>query len=286
MEKTDSSARDVYWKVEMEQCHKGIHKLFTNDIRGAEAIFLQGFMKDGVILEPPGSEKRDLRFAYGMGNAICSFILGVATFEKDQLDDCLERIWIAEKLTHVNDWLGNRLMGGLCYLIAGVIRVIQHSWIKAAYCIIKSWRIIQYLGKECEVYKGVERPEIISCHELCVGVFNLVVSLLPPLLVKVASVLGFHGDRKKALELIHNCWKAEAMFSPVAAAAILSFHLEIKTFLGEECSEEELALCEEVLVWGEKKYPGGIVFIFNRAIFISLIKIPIKVCNSSSHWNL
>jgi len=89
----------------------GLKLIFNHRFEEAEAKFLKHFRKvNGEILPKKPCFRRDVRCAYALGHAVVSFILGVATFQKDQLDETVNRVWVAQELTNVDDFVGNKLI--------------------------------------------------------------------------------------------------------------------------------------------------------------------------------
>lgn len=58
-----------------------------------------------------------------------------------------------------------------------------------------------------------------------VGVFNVVISILPPVVLRLVQVLGFSGDRELGLRLLRECLSLNAIRSPIAAFALLFYHV-------------------------------------------------------------
>jgi hypothetical protein len=59
----------------------------------------------------------------------------------------------------------------------------------------KSWKAYQAALTELDHYKGSDKEELQGWCYFGTGLFNLLVSILPPSVVKVAELIGFSGDR-------------------------------------------------------------------------------------------
>lgn len=96
-------------------------------------------------------------------------------------------------------------------------------------------------------YEGVEKEEVLSTIRVILGIFNLVISILPSSLVRVAQFAGFEGKRENALNYLKLTWKSETVFSPLAASVLLSYALELKQFLDIPTTNDDWDMCQEIL---------------------------------------
>lgn len=268
------------WEMNVKDAKTGLKQIFNHQFAAAEANFLVHIRAPtGEIIPSPGHFKRDIRSAYALGHAVVSFILGVATFQKDQLDETLERVWTAQELSNVDEFIGNRLMRILTWLIAGVIRVLKHQWMKCAYNFANASRGILSIQEEALNWEGVEKEEVVSTIQIILGIFNLVISILPPTLVMVAQLIGFEGNRENAINYLKKTWKSETVFSPLAAMVLLSYALELKQFLDIPSTKDDAILCKEILDWSDRDYKHSIMFNMMRSNLMFMNGDPLEACN-------
>jgi len=283
-EPTDTKSREStdaeLWETNVHDAKLGLKQIFNHQFEQAEANFLAHYrLPTGEIMPNPAHFKRDIRSAYALGHAVVSFILGVATFQKDQLDETLARVWTAQELSNVDEFVGNKLMRILTWLVAGVIRVLKHQWIKCAYNFAYASRGILNVQQEALNWEGVEKDEVVSTIQIILGIFNLVISILPPTLVKVAQFVGFEGDRENAIFFLKKTWKSETVFAPLAAMVLLTYALELKQFLDIPSSKEDKVLCKEILEWSERDYKQSIMFNMMRSNLMFMNGDPLEACN-------
>jgi len=278
--KTQVCTEAELWETNVKDAKWGLKLIFNHQFVAAEEIFQAHYRTtDGAIMSNPTHFRRDIRSAYALGHAVVSFIIGVSTFQKDQLDEALARVWTAQELSNVDEFVGNRLMRILTWLVAGVIRVMKHNWIKCAYNFANASRGIIGVQEIALNWQGVERDEIVSTIQIILGIFNLVISILPPTLVRVAQLVGFEGNRENAINYLIATWKSETVFAPLAAMVLLGYALELKQFLDIPSTDEDKFLCKEILEWSEKDFGESIMFNLMRSNLMFMNGDPSKACD-------
>jgi len=253
---------EALWQEDMNKMALGTRLLFLNDFDGAETMFLSGMKNDRSGTVAADGEVRDVRGAFALEYALVSVIRGVASLADDQLDECLERLWYAEELaSNDSEWIGKSMVRGIVTLVGGVIQCLQHSFVKGVYNILKSWMWIKTLQTKAINYEGKEREVIRSCALLTLGIFNLLLSLLPASMLKAATFLsGFHGDRDLGLKMLLDCWREEGMFAPWGALIWVAYNVDTKTFLDEKLSDADMTTCEDIFRWASRTYPNSLFF--------------------------
>ena len=266
------------WEASVASIREGTRLYLTNDFAAAEALFKLGMGTEAASLatdqvkqdeedeEPPPTvdsiEARDVRGAFALQFAVVGLMRGVASLANDQLDECLTRLWEADRLASLDTpWVGKKVTRGVCTLVAGVVQCLQQNLVRGVYNIVRSWQWIRYLRSEALEYQGVGASVVRSAAQLALGVFSLTLSLLPPHLIAAASwSTGFEIDREAGLALLRTCQEEEGIYSPIAALALLTFELDTKVFLGEAQSVDELAACERIIEWASTRFQDSVFF--------------------------
>ncbi len=138
-------------------------------------------------------------------------------------------------------------------LLGGIIQILQHSIIKGVYNILKSWIWVKEVPGALD-FAGKERRVVRSAALFCLGVFNVLLSLLPQAMLSTAAFLsGFKGDRNEGLGMLHTCWVEEGMLSPWATLVWTAYHIDTKTFIGERQTEEDFLECAKLFEWARKR---------------------------------
>ena len=284
---------EAKWEATVASLREGTRLYLTNDFTGAEKLFREGMGVDGdkpapaVSIgdddsnddEPAGTveddslEARDVRGAFALQYAIVGLMKGVASLANDQLDECLARLWEADALATLDtNWVGKKVVRGVCTLCAGVVQCLQQNIVRGVYNILRSWSVgIRYLRSEALEYRGVGSSVVRSAAQLALGVFAIILSMLPPTMVRAASwSTGFEIDREAGLAMLRTCQEEGGIYAPIAALALLSIELDTKTFLGESQTAADLAYCEGILDWAAER--------FEDSVFFSLLRAELHAC--------
>ena len=220
------------WERDMERMNKGTDLVFQNKFEEAEEVYLAGMKEneeahsgdnDGQVINVAGAVEHDLRGAFALQYALTEVIKGLASLSDDQLDECLKRMWEADRLASEMDaWIGRDVCRGICTACAGLVQILQHNLVKGAWNLMKSWIWIKQLTGDAALnYEGQEREVIRSSALFCVGLFHYLISLLPPSITSTAAWLsGVGGDRVEGMALLWRCWEEEGMLSPWAGESI------------------------------------------------------------------
>lgn len=112
--------------------------------------------------------------------------------------------------------------------------------------------------------QGVLKQQTIgSKHEvgaikLGFGGFSLVISMLPPKLLRLLSVLGFRCDRKAGLRDIEESLCSGGLRSSASGMLLLSYHVILPAFFSiPQEREQHIECAERVLATLHEMYPGS-----------------------------
>jgi len=268
------------WEADICTVREAWSHFLQNDFATAESLFRRGMGEATaaaaaveVAAEPDAEEddeapsddrveRRDTRGAFALQYALVGLLRGVSTLSDEQLPECKSRLWHADALASLDtDWVGKRVVRGVCTLCAGIVHCLQREPVRGVFHILRSWRWLRSLKTEALEYRGVGCEVVRSSALLGLGGFALVLSLLPPHLVRAAAyTTGFEVDRAAGLAMLRTCVREGGIYAPVAALGWLAFHIDSKTFLGEEQGEEELDECSALLRWAAGEYPSSLFF--------------------------
>jgi hypothetical protein len=258
------------WEEDVAAMHAGTRLYLSNELAQAEALFQRGMAgregqpaggavaaddEDGDGASPRASddavERRDTRGAFALQYAIVGLLRGIASLQDDQLLECRNRLWEADRLAALDaPWVGRKVVRGVCIFVAGLVQCMQRDPVRGVWHILRSWQYLRHLRSEALEYDGVGREIVRSAALMSLGAFALVLSLLPPQLVRAASwSTGFEIDRATGLDLLRTCQREGGIYAPIAALGWLAFHIDSKTFLGETQLASELDECAELLAW-------------------------------------
>lgn len=105
----------------------------------------------------------------------------------------------------------------------------------------------------------------IGAVKLGFGGFSLAISMLPPKLLRLLSVLGFPCNRKAGLCAIEEALKGGGLRASVSGVLLLSYHVILPSFFSIPMEREEhVHSAEEVLCVLDEKYPDSFFLSFYR----------------------
>ncbi len=138
----------------------------------------------------------------------------------------------------------------------------QQSYLKGAWNIKSSWGYYKTAAAELAANASsgaTNAPELVCACKCGTGFFNLMVSLLPPTIVTIASWIGFSGDRDQGLEDLRDSVRSDQSMSPFAAMMLLSYLCGISAQVGD-CNAAYMEEARALLNWVEERYPKSIIF--------------------------
>lgn len=125
-----------------------------------------------------------------------------------------------------------------------------HSQYKACY----SWLL------EVEQNGMIVDENVSSGIRMGIGTFNLVLSLLPPRILKVLEFVGFSGDRELGIAELRKASKGRTLYSALSSVTLLFDHCVTSSLLGFE--ESGVGDAEELLAEMDRRYPKSHVFTY------------------------
>eukprot|EP00898_Chlorokybus_atmophyticus_P006778 jgi/Chlat1/7100/Chrsp57S06731 len=138
------------------------------------------------------------------------------------------------------------------HLMVGLLMLIKasESWTsipKASYSLRKAWLSYQKCLQSLEQLRTPSRSRemVAGAVHFGVGLFNMLVSLIPPGLITFAEFLGFSADRDKGLSLLQKSASSNSSRAFVAAFMLMQYHTVLSSFLPFDrahCAETERLL--------------------------------------------
>ncbi|CEF60053.1 Tetratricopeptide-like helical domain and Outer membrane protein, IML2, mitochondrial/Tetratricopeptide repeat protein 39 family and Tetratricopeptide repeat-containing protein [Strongyloides ratti] len=256
-------------------------------------IALHHFMNNKFEL----AEKKLVKFSdktiyHSMGLSSILFIKAIMTCERRDLEiaseSCKKTLIVIENFRPKNkslnffSWIGNqqRLLSDeeihaeLCYaetlmikailtffidetltsFFKGVLKINNcHSIFRNCYKIIneEEWKNRDILIRE--QFEAGTRAGI--------GMFNLIISIMPPKIYKLLEFCGFNGNKTFGMEeLLKASEMTKTLRQPLVCIYLLSWHL-IGTFILEN-GNTDIKLCEKLLKPLLHDYPDGAIILF------------------------
>ncbi|XP_078354114.1 tetratricopeptide repeat protein 39B-like [Oculina patagonica] len=114
--------------------------------------------------------------------------------------------------------------------------------------------------EQCSSQQPCHKKDFEGGVHLGIGGFNLVLSLLPPMIIKLLEWVGFSGDRFLGLSHLHKGSKGQSLRSPICSLLLLAYHTWITQYLVNGNGDVDHS--EEILQPLLTAYPKGSLFLF------------------------
>ena len=214
---------------EASLAHRGVQLLLTNQFAAAEKMYSEHFNSDPKVAL--------LHSFLSYGTAISSYSEADL---KACIDSCKRTEAIGERLEKAGkkEEGGKRIEGMLiqadCDLLTACVNLVQEEYVKMMWHMRKSYNLYQDVNKLVDKYQGPGRQELAGWVRYGTGLFNLLLSQLPPAVMSFAEAVGYEGDRDKGLKLLSECQQGSSFNAPFAALLLLVYYLTIAPLTGDE----------------------------------------------------
>lgn len=231
---------------------------------------------------------------HSLGSAVITFLEAVLTFEQKNISNAMnslnESLLVCDNYRKKNtiyssitnlfskikyiDYTELQLHAELCYaeclLLKGVLTLLEDETlmglVKGALRIrtcYGKYKICEDILKCSNWDKWESKPHFEGGVLLGVGSFNLLISLLPPRVIKLVEMIGFPGDREIGLNFIEASCYIEGVRQPLARLIFLAYNLIVVCTLTDDDGDYDK--CESLIENEMKKYQGSIWFYFFKA---------------------
>ncbi|KAI8090899.1 uncharacterized protein B0P05DRAFT_527859 [Gilbertella persicaria] len=159
-----------------------------------------------------------------------------------------------------------------CCLFIGMLQITQEtimSYIKcglnlkkAFTCYTIVWQEYKRMGQRYTKYMD---RNTISAIQFGLGSVHLLLSVLPPKVLKVISSLGFKSDKQLGFALLKLCVEGKGVRSPLASLMLLSYYSLLSSFVPQLHALEFKSASVECLRDAQKSYPSSCLFLYYAA---------------------
>ena len=207
---------------------EGVRLLLTNHFTAAKQMYDQQYNNDPKVAL--------LHSFLSYGNAISSYSEADL---KACIDSCKRTNAIGEKLEKSGKTDPGKKIEGLliqadCDLLTALIMLVEETYVKMMWNMRKSFQGYQEVSKLVEKYNGPNKAELSGWVKFGTGMFNVLLSQLPPSVMTIAEMIGFEGDRDKGLRLLTECQEGPSFNAPFAGLLLLVYYLTIAPLTGDE----------------------------------------------------
>jgi len=288
------------------EARKAIHYFFNNDFDEAKKI-----------MEPWA----DSSMYHSLGASVFAFLEALLTFEQkhiekasEMLKQCMsvcskqrkhttitQNIGKIVKKVNYDGYTSEEVHAELCYaeslLLKSMLTFVEDetlvSFVKAGLKIrtcYLSYKECMTILKNRKWGDNIHKVHFESGVHMGIGVFNLMISLLPARIIKLLEFIGFSGDKEYGLtELKAGYGERRGLRQVLCVMTLLSYNLIVTFVLSH--SDGDLDWCEQVLEQELSIYPNGVWFLFfkgrlelTRGNFEDCIDWYIKSWKSQNVW--
>jgi len=113
--------------------------------------------------------------------------------------------------------------------------------------------------------KSVLHSEINTHLKFGVGLFYYIISLVPGVMLKVLTLIGFVADQDKGIQYMTEIYQTDNLKAPYASIILLASYLFLPSALSD--MHKNLENCKPCVEWCHKKYENGAIFSYFSAQF-------------------
>ena len=207
---------------------EGVRLLLTNQFTAAKRMYDEQYAADPKVAL--------LHSFLSYGNAISSYSEADL---KACIESCKRTNGIGEKLEKSGKTDAGKKIEGLliqadCDLLTALIMLVEETYVKMMWNMRKSFQGYQEVAKLVEKYSGPNKAELAGWSKFGLGLFNVLLSQLPPSVNTIAEMIGFEGDRDRGLKLLTECQEGPSFNAPFAGLLLLVYYLTIAPLTGDE----------------------------------------------------
>lgn len=134
--------------------------------------------------------------------------------------------------TDLEGSLERQLVKADAHLMGAVMQLLLGRYLRAGLNFRSGWNLYHDAADTL-----ARVPEVVPARLKCVidfgiGMFNLVVSLLPASYIRIAEYVGFAGNRADAKSLLSRSYQSDEVWSPFSALLLLYFYTQLAPNLG------------------------------------------------------
>jgi len=117
-----------------------------------------------------------------------------------------------------------------------------------------------------EAKARIKRNSALKMHfdsgvKMGMGAFNVIISLLPPRVMRLLEIAGFSGNKSWGLKQLEEGFlMQESLRSPLCGTILLNYHTLISYVVGT--GDGDLDFAEKILEMALEKHPKGALFLF------------------------
>ncbi|KAI8063639.1 uncharacterized protein B0P05DRAFT_555130 [Gilbertella persicaria] len=121
------------------------------------------------------------------------------------------------------------------------------------------WQDYKLMGQHFMKYID---QDTVSGIQFGIGSVNLLLSSLPPKILKIVSAFGWTADKHLGLALLKLCLEGKRIRSPLSSLMLLSYYVTLTSYAPQVLSGELLQPALECLLDAQQRYPNSAFFLY------------------------
>ncbi|CAO3608881.1 unnamed protein product [Cunninghamella blakesleeana] len=156
-----------------------------------------------------------------------------------------------------------------CGLLMGIIHLTQETvvgYLKtglnlrraySSYSLV--WQEYKRMGQDFNKYMD---QDTISAIQFGIGSVHLLLSSLPPKILRIVSAFGWKADKHLGFALLKLCLEGRRIRSPLASMMLLSYYVILTSFAPQLLTQELVQPAIECLLDAQQTYPNSAFFLY------------------------
>ncbi|KAI8336682.1 hypothetical protein BC941DRAFT_353711 [Chlamydoabsidia padenii] len=156
-----------------------------------------------------------------------------------------------------------------CGLLMGIIHMTQETvvgYLKmgmnlrraySSYSLV--WQEYKRMGQDFNKYMD---QDTISAIQFGIGSVHLLLSSLPPKILRIVSAFGWKADKHLGFALLKLCLEGRRIRSPLASMMLLSYYVILTSFAPQLLTQELVQPAIECLLDAQQSYPNSAFFLY------------------------
>ena len=252
------------------EAREGVTLLFNSRLHAAEQLFLTKSESDPLA-------------ALGLG--LVAFLQAVLSMDQVAISSAIDKLTKAHTLAAphttgsaegfvsnlfwkpkiTSESVAHDLISADSLAMSALLQLLQEGYLSSMKAAL-SLRTSNGLYKQAQEFLKLNPQDEADPLDLNdgvgfgIGMFNLVLSLLPEKVLAVAEYFGFSGDRALALNVLQSCHAKGGLRSPLASLLLLTYHTVLASFF---ClPDASLQEADAVFKASLQRYPQGALFLW------------------------
>ncbi|KAI8064187.1 hypothetical protein BC940DRAFT_306376 [Gongronella butleri] len=121
------------------------------------------------------------------------------------------------------------------------------------------WQEYKRMGQDFNKYMD---QDTISAIQFGIGSVHLLLSSLPPKILRIVSAFGWKADKHLGFALLKLCLEGRRIRSPLASMMLLSYYVILTSFAPQLLTQELVQPAIECLLDAQQTYPNSAFFLY------------------------